>query len=149
MDVVHGDVDWSSRERGTVLSSSDDEVDIVGEGDIDDVRECPHVGTPLPSAHEDPIVECGGLSRLEWVDLEVVLLNESGIPVAEGICRNTHPNDCVDQNPLGDDDVGVVILEALVHSEVHPTQRFSLRRWAIRNVMHDGVSLRDHERRYL
>lgn len=57
-----------------------------------------------------------------WVNLEVVFLNDSG----EGIRRNTHLHNCVDQNPLGNGNVGVVILEFLIHSNVHPTQVFAM-----------------------
>lgn len=47
--------------------------------------------------------------------------------------------------PLGNGDVGVVIFESLAHSDVHPTQRFLLHRWPLRNIMLEGVSLLDHE----
>lgn len=76
--------------------------------------------------------------------LEVVLLNESGVPLAEG-----HLHDCVDQNLLGNEDVGLVIHESLVYSEVYLTQRFLLHSWPLRNVMLKGVSLRDHEWRHM
>ena len=65
--------------------------------------------------------------------------------MAESICCNTHPQDFIDENPLGTKDVGVVILELLVHSKVNPTHRFSLRRWPLRYVTIKGVSLHDHE----
>ena len=58
-----------------------------------------------------PIVECAGLSRAKWVNLDVMLLNDSGVAVAEGICCNTYPQDCIDENPLGPEDFGVMILE--------------------------------------
>jgi hypothetical protein len=82
------------------------------------------------------------------VNLDVLLLNDNGVVVAEGICCNTHPQNCIDENPLGLEDVGIIILESLVHSEVDPTHRFSLR-WPSRNVTIDGVSLRDHEQRHI
>lgn len=50
-----------------------------------------------------------------------------------------NPHDCVDPNPLGNGDVGVVIHESLVHCDVHPTQWF-----LIRNIMLEGISLCDH-----
>ena len=81
--------------------------------------------------------------------MDVVLLNDSGVAVVEGICRNSHPQDCVDENHIGINDVGIVIWESFIHSEVDPTQRFSLRRWPFRNVTINGVSLRDHERRHM
>ena len=55
----------------------------------------------LHSGHdEDDIPLCAGFGREEWVGLDVVLLNEFGVPVADGICRNSNPRDCVDANPL-------------------------------------------------
>src|SRR6202048_558867 len=128
-------------------SASEDELDIVGEATMDESSDEEHLDTPLHSVPDCPIIKCAGLSRASWVNLDVLLLNNSGVVVAEGICRNTHPQDCIDQNPLGTDDVGIVILESLVPSEVDPTHRFSLRRWPLRNVTIDGFSLREHERR--
>ena len=78
-----------------------------------------HLKNPLLSILMEPIVQCSGLLRLHWINLEVVLLNDNGVVVIEGVCCNTHPHDCLDQNPLGNGNVGVVILESLVHSEVH------------------------------
>ena len=46
------------------------------------------------------------------MNLEVILVNDNIVVVAEGICCNTHPQDCIDVNPLGTDDVGVVILDS-------------------------------------
>ena len=76
----------------------------------------------------------------------MVLLNDGAVLVVEGMCHNVHPHDCVDQNPLGNAHVGIVILESLIHSDVHPTQRFLLCRWPVWSVMFKGVSLCDHER---
>ena len=59
----------------------------------------------------------------------------------EGIYHNTHPHDCVDLNPLGNGDVGVIIFDSYVHSNVHPTQRFLLHRWAL--------SLHDYKRQHM
>jgi hypothetical protein len=56
--------------------------------------------------------------------------------------------DCIDANSLGDDDVRVCILNLLLPSEVPPGWRFSLRRWPMRSVLHDGVSLWDQSRRF-
>ena len=75
-----------------------------------------HLDAPLPSVPICPILECTGLFRAAWVNLDLVLLNDSGVAVAEGICRNTHPQDCVDEYQLGIEDVGVVIWESLIHS---------------------------------
>jgi hypothetical protein len=149
MDGYTGGGYSSLEDMGTWPSASEDELDIVGEATMDESSDEEVLDIPAPSVPHRPIVECVGLSRAAWVNLDVVLLNDSGVPVAEGICRNTHPHDCVDENPLGPDDVGVMILDSLVHSEMDPTHRFSLRRWPLRNVTIDGVSLREHEQRYM
>ena len=86
-----------------------------------------------------PIVGCMGLSRALWVNLEVVLVNDNGVVVAEGICCNTHPQDCIDKNPFGTEDVGVVIWKSLIHFKV------PLRRWPLKNVTIERVSLHEHE----
>ena len=52
---------------------------------------------------------CAGFRREQWVDFDVVLLNELGVPVVNGICRNSNPLECIDANPLGLDDVGVFL----------------------------------------
>ena len=59
--------------------------------------------------------------------LDVVLFNELGVPVADGICRNSDPRECVDANPLGVDDVGECILNYLLPFKVPLMWRFSLR----------------------
>ena len=130
-------------------SASKDELDIVREATMDESADEDHLDVPLPIIPHCPIVECACLLKAEWMNLDVAFLNDTGIVVAEGICHNTHPQDCIDENPLGPEDVGVVIFESLVHSEVDPTHRFSLRRWPLRNVTIDGVSLRDHEQRHI
>ena len=80
--------------------------------------------------------------------LDVVLLNKLGVPVANGICRNSDPCECVDANPLGLDDVGVCILNSSLPLEVPLMWRFSLRQWPFCRVLHEEVSLWDHGRRY-
>ena len=70
--------------------------------------------------------------REQWVGLDVVLLNDLGVPVVNGICRTSDPRECVDANPLGLDDVGVCILNSLLPLEVPLTWRFSLRQWPLR-----------------
>lgn len=95
MERVNENVAWSSRDMMDMASYSSDGFDIIGEGKIDDAEEEPHLETLLPFVHMEPIVECSGLSKLKWVTLEVVLLNESGVPVVEGVCHNTHPHDYV------------------------------------------------------
>jgi hypothetical protein len=82
------------------------------------------------------------------VGIDVVLFNEVGIAVANGICRNSNASDCVDASSLGPDDVGVCILNSLVPLEILATWRFFLRRWPLRRVFHEEVSLWDQERRH-
>jgi len=149
MEGFSGREDYSSEDIASWLSASEDEVDIVGEDYLDVSAEEDIAGGAPPSVPVCPIVECTGLSRASWVNLDVVLLNDNGVAVAEGICRNTNPQDCIDENQLGTEDVGVVILESLIPAEMDPNHRFSLRRWPLRNVTIDGVSLRDHERQHL
>ena len=96
----------------------------------------------------DDIPLCVRFSREQWVGLDVILLNDVGVPVANGICRNSDPRDCVDANPLGLNDVGVCILNSLLPLEVHVTWRFFLRRWPLRRVLHNEVNLWDHGRRH-
>ena len=149
MDGYSGEGYSSCEDMATWLSASEDELDFVGEPTMDESVDDDHVDLRSPPASHGPIAECANLSRVSWVNLDVMLLNDNGVVVAEGICRNSHPQDCIDENPLGPDDVGVVILESLVHSEVDPTHRFSLRRWPLSNVTLDGVSLRVHEQRHM
>ena len=137
--------DWSSEDMATWPSTYEDELDIVEEATMDDSADEDHLDLPTPSVLHCPIVECMGLSRASWVNLEVVFLNDIGVVVAEGICRNTHLQHCIDDNPFGTKDVGVVILESIVHFEVDPTHRFSLRRWPLKNVTIVGFSLCEHE----
>ena len=160
MAVDMGD---SAFEMSMNASSSNSECDLSYPSD--DTTSVSHVPSGLgePSFHtsfnvreqsqrsgdeHDDIPLCTGFGRDQWVGLDVVLLNDIGDPVADGICRNTDPRECVDANPLGVDDVGVCILNSLLPSEVPCTWRFSLRRWPLRRVLHEGVSLWDHGRRH-
>ena len=43
------------------------------------------------------------------MNLEVVFVNNNGVVVGEGICCNTHSQDCIDENMFGTEDVRVVI----------------------------------------
>lgn len=119
---------------------------LLGRVQFNDCEAEGHVGSPLPSILVEPIGNSSGLSRLEWVNLEMVLLNDSGDPVVEGIYRSTHPHNCVDQNHLA--------MRMLVLSSFRPS--FIL--WCIPlkgycfvdgHVMLEGVSLCDHEQRHM
>lgn len=94
------------------------------------------------------IPQCVGVERREWKNLNVVLLDDSGLAVAEGVCRNSDEMDCVDSTRLGLDHVGVLIFLSLSPNVVPPSWRFSLRRWHIRWVLYEGVSLYDHQRKH-
>lgn len=48
----------------------------------------------------DNIPLCVGFGRKQWVGLDVAILNELGVLVADGICRNYDPCECVDAIPL-------------------------------------------------
>ena len=89
----------------------------------------------------DDIPLCAGFGREQWVGLDVVLLNVLGVPVVDGICRNSNPRECVDANPLGLDDVGICILNFLLPLEVPLTWRFSLCRWPFCQVLHEKSKL--------
>ena len=136
-------------------TSSDEFEDILDDGIgtafsniVDDVPPTPTQPTEDVFDVEEYLPPCHGYSREQWIGLDVVVLNLHGIPIADGVCRNTNPKDCVDAYPLGDDDVGVCILNSLAPAEVPPGWRFSLRRWPLRSVMHDGVSLWNQARRH-
>ena len=47
--------------------------------------------------------------------------------MADGVCRNSNSKDCIDANPLGEEDVGVYILNFLDPLEVPSSWRFALR----------------------
>ena len=51
-------MDWSLRELVDMFSYLEDEVDIIGHGEIDDVEKELHVKILLPSLHLEPIDEC-------------------------------------------------------------------------------------------
>ena len=137
---MDSDLDESAFEWSSESSNSTSE--------FEDVREHETTIGVAVSVEDDFLPPCQGYSREEWVDLDVVLVNGCGVPVADGVCRNSDPTDCIDANPLGLEDVGVCILNSLLPLEVPPGWRFSLRRWPMRNVLHDGVSLWNHSRRY-
>lgn len=41
----------------------------------------------------------------------LLLVNEYGVEVGGGICRNSNPIDCIDKHALGDDDIEVLIID--------------------------------------
>jgi hypothetical protein len=50
----------------------------------------------------------------------MVFVNNNGVVVEEGIYRNIHPQGCINEHPLNTEDVGLVILEYVIHFEVDP-----------------------------
>ena len=99
----------------------------------------------IREGHDD-IPLCVGFGRKQCVGLDVVLFNDVGVTVGDGIWRNSDPRECVDANFLGFHNVGVCILNSLLLLEVHATWRFSLCQWSLRRVLHYKVSLWDHDR---
>ena len=61
------------------------------------------------------------------MNLEVILLDDDGVVVGEDMCHNINTQDCIGENQLGTENVGVVILDSLIPTEVDPTHRFKLR----------------------
>lgn len=73
---------------------------------------CGQPHAPMDANVNTPMYE--GFSREQWVELDVVLLNYSGVHVVNGILRNFAPHECLDADPLREDDVGIFILKSLM-----------------------------------
>lgn len=84
-----------------------------------------------------------GLPRVEWLNRSVSLISSEGVLVGSGIVRNCHASDCVDNRPLGTEDVGILVLESLRHDLLPADWKYSVRRWSSKNATSDGVSLYD------
>ena len=72
----------STEDMATWLSACEDELDIVKENIFNDNEKEDHLGGPSPSILLCPIAECTWHSRASWVNLEVVLVNDSGVRMA-------------------------------------------------------------------
>ena len=72
----------------------------------------------VANVEDEFLPPCEGYSREQWIDLDVVLVNGCGVPVADGVCRNLNPTNCIDANSLGEEDIGVWILNSLYPLEV-------------------------------
>ena len=119
--AIDSDVDGSASDFFSEASSYASEFEDVVE----------HEAISCVANTKDEIIPpCEGYSRDQWVDLDVILLNACVVPVVNNVCRNLNSTDCIefDANPLGEEDVGVCILNSLLPSEVPPGWRFSLRR---------------------
>ena len=55
---------------------------------------------------------CIGLSQDQWIDKCISLFSPNGVAVATGIVRASQLQDCVDSSLLGENDVGIYILES-------------------------------------
>ena len=88
MEEFSGSGDCSSEDMTVWLFGSEDELDIGGEATMHDSTDEDHLDLSLPYVLLCPIIECTGLSRTSWMNLQVVLLNDNEVAVAEGICRN-------------------------------------------------------------
>lgn len=74
----------------------------------------------------------------------LLLVNEYGVEVGGGICRNSNPIDCIDKHALGDDDIEVLIMDPVEGMmDVHAI--FSLRRLPTSRAFHDGYNLFQHQ----
>ena len=92
---------------------------------------------------QDIDVECSGLTREEWVNIPVMLVNADGRNVAKGICRNVNPSDCVEDKCLGLDYVGVLVMEP-IEGMMDMGSMFSLRLWPITCVFYQRYTLAHH-----
>ena len=92
---------------------------------------------------QDIDVKCSGLTREDWVNKPVMLVNAGGENVAKGICRNVLPSDCVDDKCLGLDHVGVLVMEP-IEGMMDMGSMFSLRMWPISCVFCQGYTLAHH-----
>ena len=92
---------------------------------------------------QDIDVDCSGLTREEWVNVPVMLVNVDGQNVAKGICRNVDPYDCVEDKCLGLDHVGVLVMEP-IEGMMDMGSMFSLRMWPISCVFYERFTLAHH-----
>jgi hypothetical protein len=94
------------------------------------------------------VPQCEGIPRRLWSTKVVVLHNETGLPVAEGICHSVNSSLILGADgPQGDSLVAVQILKSLHVAYVPEDWRYSLRAWPIDRVYLNGASLKDHEDR--
>ena len=75
------------------------------------------------------VAQCEGLSRRLWMTKCVMLKNEEGESVGKGICHNVNSDLIIDSDsqPLGDDQVAVLIAESLSEHDVPSDWLFQLR----------------------
>jgi hypothetical protein len=97
------------------------------------------------------VAQCEDFGRPSWITKCVILTNESGMDVAQGICHSVNADFVIDSDGmrLGNDRVAVQIAESLVEDEVPSEWMFSMRAWHIRRVFLNGASLYDHDQRHI
>lgn len=137
------------------LSSSNDFEDVINNGFRDTLSNVGgDIGLPSNPTIEEVLNDDDvdeylssfivfGLFARSMNGLEFILLNVHGVVVADG--RNTNLKDCIYACPLGDDIVGVSILNSLTLLEVPLGWCFFLHCWPHRNVIYDEISLWNHE----
>ena len=83
---------------------------------------------------------CMGLSRKALKGKAVVLFDDEDHALCDGLICNTNPVDCVDNNILGDEDVGVIILNPT--GNVIPMDwENTLHRWPLSHTKYEGHTL--------
>lgn len=100
----------------------------------------------IPDVMVDDIPVCEGIPRRLWNTRCVIIQNEEGLPVAEGICHSVS-FDLVfgSHGPLGDTHVGILITRSLSEADIPREWCHSLLAWPIHLVFCNGASLFDHE----
>jgi len=100
---------------------------------------------PLEVAH------CDGIPCSSWITKVVILRNEAGDDIANGICRSAKLELVIDKDgtPLGVDRVAVQIAKSLCEAEVLLAWMWLMHAWHITQVFLKGVSLYDHEQTHL
>ena len=88
-----------------------------------------------------------GMSRQEWVNAPFVLLQDASILVGFGLCRYSQPEDFADGVLLGDSHVGDTVLQLIEGSSTDDVV-LSCRRWNMKCVPSDGISLFERLQQY-
>lgn len=96
-----------------------------------------------------PIPDCEGIHRDGWSGKALLARHGDGSDFAEVIIITANPNACIDgRSRLGNDDVGIVVLEVL---NGDPSVGDTCLRWPTRQLFYDGdtgyVSVYDHARK--
>ena len=81
----------------------------------------------------------------------MILTNDLGVDVAQGICHSVNADLIIDNDgmPLDNDCVAIQIAESLVEDEVSFEWMFSMRMWHICTVFLNRASLYDYDQRHI